>query len=393
MNILFVSTGYPKRGESTTGFPNYLYRVSLSLIQFGHKPVILTVGEWDSHRIEQGIEIWTVKIPIYHSYKSQVVNYALNALHISYGLNVKIKELLGKMHIDIIQFTSLSGVALFYHGKIPAILRLSSYAKTAFSSYQTYSQDVVKIMALIERLSSHRCNAIFSPCRKNAIVFGNDCGRNVKVIETPFINDVSEYDWQYYDEYLMGKKYVLFFGTLYAEKGILVIAEILEKFLENNSEYYFVFAGDVCYINGQSAVSILKKKSGKCVNRVIFFNALPHKQLYPVICKADFVILPSLMENLSNACIEAMYFKKVVIGTDGASFEQLIMHGINGLLCQIGNPQDLFEKMQIAKNMSEREKKVMGEQAKKRIDKLRPEYTVEKLIKLYEYVILNNSHR
>ena len=66
------------------------------------------------------------------------------------------------------------------------------------------------------------------------------------------------------------------------------------------------------------------------------------------------------MENLSNACIEAMYFKKVVIGTDGASFEQLIMHGINGLLCQIGNPQDLFEKMQIAKNMSEREKKVMG---------------------------------
>ena len=41
MNILFVSTDYPERGQPTTGFPNYLYRVSLSLIQLGHKPIIL----------------------------------------------------------------------------------------------------------------------------------------------------------------------------------------------------------------------------------------------------------------------------------------------------------------------------------------------------------------
>lgn len=54
MNILFVSTDYPKRGKPTTGFPIYLYRVSLSLIQLGHKPVILAVGGLDGHRVEQG---------------------------------------------------------------------------------------------------------------------------------------------------------------------------------------------------------------------------------------------------------------------------------------------------------------------------------------------------
>ena len=80
MNILFVSTDYPRRGQPTTGFPNYLYRVSLSLIQLGHKPIILAAGAWDGHRTERGIEIWTVSIRTYHNYNSQPLNYAISAL-------------------------------------------------------------------------------------------------------------------------------------------------------------------------------------------------------------------------------------------------------------------------------------------------------------------------
>ena len=120
---------------------------------------------------------------------------------------------------------------------------------------------------------------------------------------------------------------------------------------------------------------------------------MPHTQLYPVIKNSEFVILPSLMENLSNACIEAMYFKKVVIGTDGASFEQLITHGKNGLLCRIGDSQDLLDKMQMAVSMSEDQKRQMGKKARLRIDKLRPEYVVKQLVQLYEYVIENSKHK
>lgn len=393
MNILFVSTDYPKRGQPTTGFPNYLYRVSLSLIQLGHKPIILAAGEWDDHRVEKGIEIRTVGIRTYHAYKSQALNYTSQALRVGYELNQVIKRMLKQIDIDIIQFTSLYGIALFYHGNVPAVLRLSSYSKTAFSSYQTYSQSVVKVIALMEQMSSKRCNAIFSPCKNNAIAFGNDCKRRVKVIETPFVNDVDEYDTQYYDRYLKGKKYVLFFGTLYAEKGILVIAEILEKFLQDNPDYFFAFIGDVTSINGESPLQILHKMAGKNADRIIISNALGHRQLYPVIYKADFVVLPSLMENLSNACIEAMYFERVVIGTDGASFEQLITHGKNGLLCKIGDSQDLLDKMQMAVSMSEEDKFKMGKLAKRRIDRLKPEYAVTKLVQFYTYIIENHKYK
>ena len=393
MNILFVTPDYPKRGRPTTGFPNYLYRVSLSLIQIGHKPIILTAGEWDGHRVEQGIEIWTVRVPVYNDYKSQTLKYIVNSLSKGYILNRKIVEMKKKMRIDVIQFTSLHGIAMFYRGRVPAVLRLSSYAKTAFASYQTYSQMTVRVMSFFERVSAGRCNTVFAPCKKNAQIFGKDCGRSVKVIETPFINDVQEYDNQYVDTYLKEKKYVLFFGTLYIEKGILVIAEILEKFLEVNSDYYFVFIGDTYNINGESSANILQRKSGAYVDRVIIWNAMPHKQLYPVIQKAEFIILPSLMENLSNACIEAMYFGKVVIGTDGASFEQLITHGKSGLLCRIGDSQDLLDKMQVAALMSDKQKLQMGKRARQRINLLDPEYVVKQLVRLYEYVIENNKRK
>lgn len=387
MNILFVSTAYPERGKPTTGFPNYLHRVSLALLQMGHRPIILAAGERNQYRVEEGIEIYTVYSG-YMDYESQVLAFAANALRKGYILNQKIEELLKKHTIDIVQFTSLEGIAIFYRGKAPAVLRLSSYAKTNFASLQTYTAATVRAMSVMERISARRCNAVFAPCRNTAEAFGKDCKRNVKVIESPFVDDVQEYDYSYFDK-LEGRKYTLFFGVLYAEKGILVIAEVLEKFLQENPQHYFVFIGDVTKIHGENATKILKRKAGKCRDRVIIWNALPHRQLYPVIMGADFVVLPSFMENLSNACIEAMHFGKVVVGTDGASFEQLITHGKNGLLCRIGDSEDLYEKMQMAVSMDEEEKQGMGRLAKARIDRLSPEYTVKKLLRFYQYVIAN----
>ncbi len=390
MNILFVSTDYPERGKPTTGFPNYLYRVSLALVQMGHKPVILAAGNRDGHRIEQGIDIYTVRLE-YIDCKSRTLRYVVNALRKGYILNQKLNGLMEKMAIDVVQFTSLEGIAIFYRGNTPAVLRLSSYAKTSFASYQTYDRKMVWAMSFMERLSAARCSMVFAPCRNTAEAVGKDCGRAVKVVESPFVDDVQEYDYSYSDK-LKGRKYALFFGTLYAEKGILVIAEVLERFLRENPHHYFLFIGNVTKIHGESAARILEKKAGSCRDRVVVWSAMSHKQLYPVIMGADFVVLPSYMENLSNACIEAMHFGRVVIGTDGASFEQLITHGKNGLLCRIGDSRDLFEKMQMAASMDEKQKQEMGEQASAWVDRLRSEYTVEKLVRLYEYLATHQKN-
>lgn len=392
MKILFAANEYVERGKPATGFPNYLYRVSKALVKSGHRPVIICAGRRNSHRVEEGIEVWTVATE-YRDYKNQCMNKIFNALALGGKVNKKIKEYLEKESVDIIQFTSLGGLALFYHGTVPAVMRLSSYAKTYFSSFQTLQPQTVRAMSLLERMSAKRCRAVFAPCKNTAEAFGRDCHRKVSVIETPFENDVNTYDDYYVKTFLEDKPYVLFFGTLYAEKGLLVIAEILNVFLKTNKDYYFVFVGEPTVINGENVRRFLEDAAGNCKERLILWKALPHEQLYPIIKASNFVILPSLMDNFPNACIEAMYFSKIVIGTNGASFEQLIVSGKNGFLCEIGNSADLLEKMRLVVSLEESQREKIEKNAKKRIERLRPELAVKRLIDFYQYVIDRDGKR
>ncbi len=388
MNILFAANDYFENGKATEGFPIYLHRVTSALAKFGHNPIIVACGRRDRYYVKGGVEVYIVRCD-FKDIRIKSIAMGYWAFHGSKAINKKIREIVKVRKADLIQFTSLQGLAACYYGKIPAVMRLSSYAKIYYASYRTLSKPEVMVMAFFERLSAKRCNAVFAPCQITADDFGNDIGRKVSVIETPFVNDVAMYDEGVYKNKLEGKKYVLFFGTLIAEKGVLVIKDIIEKFLKAHPDYYMVCCGKDALIDGKNAVGALRNAAGQFGNRFIYLRQLPHERLYPIIQKADFVILPSLVENLSNACIEAMYFKQVVIGTDGVSYEQLIDDGVSGLLCKPNDADSLLEKMNEAVAMSEGQKREMGELAKKRIDRLAPEVVVRKLLRYYQYVIDN----
>lgn len=389
MVIIFSAEHYFENGIPITGFPMYLKRVTTALVKLGHMPIIVACGKRNRHYFQDGVEIYFVCCqPRVTKVKSWTLLKA--SVYKSKVVNQKIKEIIKTRNVDIIQFTSIQGSGLFYHGKVPAVMRLSSYAKTRFATHQTLNKTETAVLTCMERLSARRCNAIFAPARITADDFAQDIGRPVSVIESPFANDVAEYDESVYIKQLQGKKYVLFFGRLMAEKGILVIADIIPQFLKTHPEYSIVCCGpNDSLINGKHAINILTESAKGYEEQFIYLNALLHEQLYPIIQKADFVILPSLIENLSNACIEAMHFGRVVIGTDGASYEQLIDDGISGLLCKPNDADSLLEKMNEAASMSEAQKKKIGEMAKKRIDRLAPDVVVRKLLRFYQYVIDN----
>ena len=384
MIVLFVSPNYGEKGEMPKGGVGmYLRRVSGALKELGHTPIILSLGTRDRHYVENGIEIFFVHCD-YQQYNIKAIELVRNTLCKGSAISKKIKELSQERKIDIIQFSSISGLAMCYFGKIPAVMRLSSYAKLYYRDYRNKAE--ANFHALCERLAAQRCNAVFAPSNVHANSFAADIHRKVSVIETPFWNDCETTDDSIYREKLNGKKYFLFYGRLTATKGILVISEILQQFLQLNPEYYFVCCG---IDQGNGYKRILQKSVGKYQDRLIQMKPLPHKLLYPLIQHADFVILPSLSENFSNACMEAMYFERVVIGTDGASYEQLIDDGKSGLLCIPGDANSLLKKMNEAAAMNEFQKVQMGKNAKKRIERLTPEITVNKLLRYYRYVIDN----
>lgn len=389
MVILFVSPDYTPRGESPKGgVSTYMYRVARALKELGHTPIILSSGTQDMHYWEDGVEVFFVHCPTL-PLKINNLKMIADILYSSFVINGKVLELINTVKIDIIQFSSIRSWPLFYYGKVPAVMRLSSYDKLYYRDYP--NKMVAYARAFLQRLAARRCSMVFAPSNVHANAFAKDIHRKVSVIESPFWNECSEYDDSVYQNRLKGKKYVLYFGRLTVTKGILVIAEILEKFLKMHPDYTFVCCGIEQSGYKENMVRVLERGAGKYKERLIYMKALPHVLLYPIIQRAEFIIFPSLSENLANACMEAMYFEKVVIGTDGASYEQLIDEGKSGILCIPGDSRSLLNKMNQAAAMDEAQKAEMGKWAKKRIGQLAPEITVKRLERLYQYVIRHTN--
>lgn len=392
MVILFVTPYLGVRGEIDKGggLESYLLRVAGALKKMGHTTIIMSLGSREIHYIKDGVEHIFIgsphKILPIHGRIGLLYDRIVTSIH----MNKKITQLLKQRHIDIIQFPSPYALALCYFAKTPAVMRLSSYSKM-YGAFDAYDKREMDLYGLCERLAAKRCNAVFGPSVLVADIFSADIHRPVSVIESPFWNNCGEYDYSIYNEKLMNKKYFLYFGRLTEEKGTLVIAKCLRKFLETNPSFYFVCCGQSVNINGKDAAGILKKAAGRYKNRFIYMQSLPHEKLYPIIQHASCVVCTSIIENLSNSCIEAMYFERLVIGTYGASYDQLIDDGKNGLLCKAGNSISLLQKMNVAAVMDEKQRMEIGKRAKKRIERLAPEYVVEKLIRYYQYVINNVS--
>ncbi|MDI6896840.1 FkbM family methyltransferase, partial [Methanocella conradii] len=76
--------------------------------------------------------------------------------------------------------------------------------------------------------------------------------------------------------------------------------------------------------------------------KFVGFNANP----YPVLNKADIVILCSRNEAFGRVIVEAMLLKKPVIGTNSGGVPEIIKEGYNGLLYEPGNASELADKIE-----------------------------------------------
>ncbi len=70
---------------------------------------------------------------------------------------------------------------------------------------------------------------------------------------------------------------------------------------------------------------------------MIYLGALPKPQLYAVLRGAEAAVLPSLVDNLPNTVIESLMLGLPVIGSAGASIDELIEPGITGELVPLGD--------------------------------------------------------
>lgn len=396
LTVALTTTEYITEPNFDGGLANYVHRLALSLKKLGHYPIVVVSSDKNEVFINQDIEVHRIHFKLSFPLKVlnvlslRKLNFSLGFIFLSLTFNQKLKEISKSKHLSIIQYPSCASLGLFRVKSIPSVTRISSYLPLWNQAYNLNQNIDLKMVEKLEEIAFLQTDALFCPSQINAKIVEQVTGRAVTVIETPFILDTSELDYSLFDQHLKDKKYLLFFGTIGIMKGCGLIAEIIHDLLERHPDLYFVLVGkDTDYLGyqGISLVDQIKKNARSYQDKIIHFNRLNHSCLYPIIANTYAVVLPSRIDNFPNTCLEAMAHKKIVIGTHGTSFEQLITDGVSGFLCQKDNPQDLLFVLEKVLQLSEPERITIGDKAYERIQELNPEKVVNQLVDFYKMII------
>lgn len=289
-----------------------------------------------------------------------------------------VREFLVNLHqdkpIDIIHVPNHGALALLLQSEWPVVVRISGFSNIYFNGGNTesgsleYFDNPRSFNDYLENMALKKADSVFAPSYLLSKICNECLNIDSNVLESPFIDVSNNNNSASQFEFLKGKQYLLFYGSLRILKGIHIIAELMERFLTEFPNVLFVYAGnDILIPKGKYKdkypTELIKECAGNHANRVIYLGNLSREELYPVIKNAYACIFPSRIENLSNACIEAMAMGRIVIATNGASFEQLITDGDNGFLCERDNVEDFLKTVIKVFNLTKDERKTISKNA------------------------------
>jgi glycosyltransferase involved in cell wall biosynthesis len=394
LRIAFATPEYVTERDFDGGLGNYLQRVAMALAGMGHETHVVTLSQTDEATFEHdGVMVHRVMLKSDWQLLNRITRYRLRAtlhwLNLSVQVYRKLKELNRQRPFHLIQYPNYSCCGLFsmLFLRVPYALRASSY-QPAWNDARGVNRNLdSRTVERFEGLQFRLSRFVYVPSYFLQRILAKEAGLSqVKVIRSPFYLETREWDNSVYDRFLQGKKYLLFFGRLQLHKGIHTLAQALPRFLERNPDADVVLVGrDAESDLAPSMADYARRQCASFPGRLIVLDNMPHRQLYPVIAGAHLVVLPSLVDNFPNACLEAMGLGKVVIGTVGTSFEELIDDGATGFLVPPNNPEALAEKITSAWSNPK-----LGEieaAALQRVLEFSPEKTVEALLTYYREIL------
>lgn len=405
MNIAIATTEFISESNFDGGLANYTYKLAKWLQNNQHEVTVYLCSSKNETTEFDGIKIIKVFIPdLRWQYKYKFEKFGVQFLmnnkkyfRLEFEANAQyINRSIETQHqikkIDIVHYPHISGLALYCPKDLPSVVRLSSSTRLCQEMGGYGNSDLAGIMQeQIETEAMKKADAVFGPSKMVAALTENEIDKKIQIIETPYLKPRVALDDSIYKQYLNNKSYVLFFGSIGLIKGIGTIAEMIFDLLEQQPDLHFVFVGKKLEnkIGELSVWDYLLDKAEQHKKRIIHIEPLKHPRLFPIIQHAQCVVLPSRIDNFPNTCIEAMANSKIVIGTLGNGFDQLIEDGKSGFVIPVDDNRALLKTITIVLNLPIEEKLKIEEAAKSRTDLLHPDIVLSQVVELYQQVISN----
>jgi glycosyltransferase involved in cell wall biosynthesis len=393
MKIAVLTSEYVTEANWHGGLANYLHRISMGLNARGHTVHVFVYSDRQEIFDYNGVKIHRIgfndiNLQLFNVLTFRLFRGASLMLYIAYKFKKYFIPVNQTERYDIIHSASCQTPALFLKPEkigVPIITRMSSVMKQCQIVYKRKNILDMNLVNLLEKRLVKNSTRVFSPSRLVQKIIKREFRRHIDLLESPdYFPSPGDDDASIYNEYLKDKKYILFYGTLGRLKGSEFITEIIGDFLNEFPEFYFVIIGKMEILRkGVLPIEPILRNAGSNRHRIIYCNSLKHRRLFPVIKHSLAVLLPSMIDNLPNTCIETMNLGKVVIGTYEGGFDQIIENDKNGYLIKYGDKQSLLSVLRKICRANEGELSIIGNNAKNTINK-RLNFE-EKIIELENY--------
>lgn len=403
LRVAFVSPEFVTESYHSGGLANYLGRVSVQLAATGHDVHVLIHSADREDPFEyQGVKVYPhrrggrVQRVFRKVLRGRLANTAL-WLDFSAQAYRTLRKLHAQKPFDVLQFASSRACGLVsacFFRRVPSVTRISSYRPFWNRIAGVPRSFDERLLERMEGLQLKCSRGVFAPSAFLAAIVKEKEGlRAIDTVRTPFFCETPELDETEYRK-LSSSRYALFFGRLQMHKGPQVLALALPRILDEMPSFNMVFVGldGVSPEGGSMRDFVLGKVREDQRHRIIFVDQLRHAQLYPILQGAQLVILPSLIENIPNALLEAMSFGRTVVATDGVSFDEIIQDGVNGFLFPKGDSSALADKVLEIWDDPKRRNRI-GAAAASTIADFAPESTVPELLAYYAARIDAMGHR
>ena len=396
MHIAYITTEFVTE-KYKGGLATYLYNITDIMSKNGHEVTVITLSDRNGE-IQFANHIHVIRVKREDMILAEnTIDACRVMLQNSWKMHQTLKKVNHKKKIDIVQAANYKAIGFFRSYSIPTVVRASSdsslwrnAAKVDFDFNNSLKEK--KLQDYMELWCVKNADYSYAPSRFCAQIIEKRAGKCMGVIESPYQSNECNEDDAIYREKLYQKKYLLFNSSLSRLKGTPVGLQATEKLLNKYPDLYMVYAGydyglSQASGNSQRISEILRNQNKRFDGRVIYLGNVSRERLFPIIRGALACVLPSRVDNLPNSCIEAMALGSIVIGTYGASFEQLITNKENGLLIKRDSYRSLLMAVDYLLNLSDAEQKMMKEKAAVTVSRLQPQKIYEQVIALYENVI------
>lgn len=338
MTIGYITSEYPHpRVKHAAGIATSIKNLAVQLVKKGVTVVVFVYHQNENAIFEdEGVEIHLIKSRLY-----QFLGWYVYRKH----LNQYINNVVVSKPIDLLEAPDWTGITAFMRFKVPLVIRFHG-SDAYFCKLDGRTQKFKN--RWFENNALKGATAFIAPTRyagqETAKIFNLDVSKistiHYGLTLDNFINANPE---------IYNPNTILYIGTIIRKKGVLELAEIFNKIIENRTDVQLIMIGgdapDLKTGSSSTYQLVEAKLSETAKAHTKYLGKIPYSEVQKHIKDAHVCVFPSFAETLGMVTIESMALQKPVVNTSIGWAQELIDDGVNGYLVHPTNIELYAERI------------------------------------------------